>query len=241
MSRIGMGAQSGHTCDESQRHMQGTASRKSERVNEARPQKSSRQKLPVTLCTSRGRGSADKHSERFSPVTVPSSRATSRPYHSEWWLFSHLFFSMLCLRLSKNCSAFFCLLVRSVSLSLPPPLSLSFNIAAIDVSNWASCFASSFAACEAFKASLSASAPSLARLFTSWTFWFHLFGAVWSWRLRGPASLFRRRPSRGLGRVSPVRPSRNRLPEEFIVDENQSRANASNALFFCQLYHLVCM
>ena len=38
--------------------MQGTASRSSERVNEARPQKSSRQKVPVTLYTSRVRGSA---------------------------------------------------------------------------------------------------------------------------------------------------------------------------------------
>ena len=62
----------------------------------------------MTSYTSRERGSADKHSGRFSPVTAPSSRATSRPYHSERWLFSHLFFSMLCLRLSKNCSAFFC-------------------------------------------------------------------------------------------------------------------------------------
>ena len=77
-------------------------------------------------------------------MTAPSSWATSRPNHSERWLFSHLFFSMLCLRLSKNCSAFFCLLVRSLPLSLPPPLSLSFDIAAIDVSNWACCFASSF-------------------------------------------------------------------------------------------------
>ena len=55
--------------DESQGHMQGTASKTSERVNEARPQKSSRQKFPVTLSTSRG--SADKHSGRFSPVTAP--------------------------------------------------------------------------------------------------------------------------------------------------------------------------
>ena len=65
-------------------------------------------------------------------MTASSSRATSRPYHSERRLFSHIFFSMLCLRLSKNCSAFFCLLVRSLPLSLPPPLSLSFDIAAID-------------------------------------------------------------------------------------------------------------
>ena len=108
-------------------------------------------------------------------MTAPSSRAASRPYHSERWFFSHLFFSMLCLRLSKNCSAFFCLLVCSLPLSLPPPLSLFFDIAAIEVSIWACCFASSFAACEAFKASLSASAPSLARLFASWTFWFRWF------------------------------------------------------------------
>ena len=117
-------------------------------------------------------------------MTAPSSWAASRPYHSERSLFSHLFFSMLCLRLSKNCSAFFCLLVRSLPLSLPPPLSLSSDIAAIDVSNWACCFASYFAACEAFKASLSASAPSLAQLFASWPFWFRWFCClekpVWS-------------------------------------------------------------
>ena len=43
------------------------------------------------------------------------------------------------------------------------------------------------------------------------------------------------------GRVAPLRPSRNRLPEEFVVDENQSRASALNALFFHQLIHLVYM
>ena len=126
-------------------------------------------------------------------MTAPSSRATSRPYHPERWSLSHLFFSMLCLCLSKNFSAFFCLLVRSLPLSLPPPLSLSLDIAAIDVSNFACCFANSFAACEDLKVSLSASAPSLARLFASWLFWCRwfccLFGAVWSWRLQGPPFL----------------------------------------------------
>ena len=63
--------------------MQGTASMTKEMVKEAKPQKSTRQKLPVTILTSRGRGSVDKHSGRFSPVTAPPSQATSRPYHSE--------------------------------------------------------------------------------------------------------------------------------------------------------------
>ena len=180
MSGNGMGAQSGHTRvglpQQEQRGLSHVAGRRirtrttstkgtcRERLqrpasNEARPQKSSRQKFPMTLCIAGAR----------------ECRQALREYHSERKLFSHLFFSMLCFRLSKNCSAFFCLLVRSLPLSLPPPLSLSFDIAAIDVSNWACCFASSFAACEAFKASLSASAPSLARLFASWLFWFRWF------------------------------------------------------------------
>ena len=158
--------------DESQGHMQGTAPRTSERVNEARPQKSSRQKLPVTLYTSRGRGECPQALREVQPGDCPIIPGYLPPLPLRTVVFLPPFLlDALCLRLSKNCSAFFCgcwcVPCHCRCHRLCP---CSLDIAAIDVSNWACCFASSFAACKAFKASLSASAPSLARLFASWLF-----------------------------------------------------------------------